>query len=397
MNSLPPSPIPAVLILATAFTLGSCRVDNSSSTRAVREEIDGVEFVSSQGSDVELAWPFEQVASIHSEMDGELLFSSLKPWTVAADSSGRVYILDEDAKRIRVFDTQGRLARSFGRAGEGPGELAQPAALTVSSGGQVGVYDYGRGGVSLWLDSARTEFVHLSTHFWGPSIARLSGGYLYNSVAAEEAESRTVHLVLDTPDGPHVLAERNQEIASGTFPSCGFGGLPVTPIFDPELEWASYGSTVAVAAAVEYEISVYLNGTLEQVLSRDVEPRAATRELAVREVADGIEFTFPQRCVAPAEEVVEARGYRSSIPAITGLALAPDGSIWVRRGTVTGDAVLIDVFGPEGAYEGTLPAGSPFPVAFAGRGSDSRLVSIHERYTGEQELEVIVIRGSASD
>ena len=75
------------------------------------------------------------------------------------------------------------------------------------------------------------------------------------------------------------------------------------------------------------------------------------------------------------------------MPAISGLAAAPDGSIWVRRSQVTGEGEpSIDVYGPDGAYTGTLPPGSPFPVAFAGRATDYRVVSLKQADTGTIEI-----------
>jgi hypothetical protein len=65
---------------------------------------------------------------------------------------------------------------------------------------------------------------------------------------------------------------------------------------------------------------------------------------------------------------VEKQGFAPVLPLVGALTLAPDGSLWVRRGMVKGDAPVIDVFDPEGTYLGTLPPGSPFPTAFTPRG-----------------------------
>ncbi|MEX2280982.1 MAG: hypothetical protein WEE89_00675 [Gemmatimonadota bacterium] len=64
------------------------------------------------------------------------------------------------------------------------------------------------------------------------------------------------------------------------------------------------------------------------------------------------------------DEVVAQRRFASTIPAIGRIALAPVGSMWVRRAGVGGETLPIDVFAKDGAYEGTLPAETPFPAAF---------------------------------
>jgi hypothetical protein len=69
-------------------------------------------------------------------------------------------------------------------------------------------------------------------------------------------------------------------------------------------------------------------------------------------------------CLIPAAEVVDRTGYADSVPAIADLALAPDGALWVRRWSPTGQGGPIDVFDRTGVYLGTLPGELPFPLHF---------------------------------
>lgn len=46
--------------------------------------------------------------------------------------AGEVFVLDHLERRVRVFDLSGSHLRSWGRGGEGPGELMEPAALAVA-------------------------------------------------------------------------------------------------------------------------------------------------------------------------------------------------------------------------------------------------------------------------
>ena len=178
-----------------------------------------------------------------------------------------------------------------------------------------------------------------------------------------------------------------QTTVSASFPRCGVGGLPVEPIFERQLRWALGGGVVAIAASSRYEIETLRSGVPERRIVREVEPRVASRDLALQEVRDGYELTAPARCRISPSELVEARGFAEMVPAISGLAVAPDGSIWVRRAAVTGEGdPRIDILGPDGAYLGTLPPGSPFPVAFAGRATDYRIVSIRSAEDGVSEV-----------
>ena len=54
------------------------------------------------------------------------------PWGIAADPlAERVYVADEPARRIAVFDAAGGFVGQLGRAGEGPGEFQSPGALAL--------------------------------------------------------------------------------------------------------------------------------------------------------------------------------------------------------------------------------------------------------------------------
>src|SRR5690606_13429771 len=73
--------------------------------------------------------------------------------------------------------------------------------------------------------------------------------------------------------------------------------------------------------------------------------------------------------VCRTDEVVEKRGFAPVIPAISRIALDPQGGMWVRRGGVGDEPRPIDVFAPDGAYLGTLPPETPFPAAFLPNGT----------------------------
>ena len=289
-----------------------------------------------------------------------------------------------------MFGRSGRVVGSVGRAGEGPGELAEPVALAVSADGSVAVYDYAAGGMVYWGaggDAPRLE--HAEEVFWGPDLGLTDWGRLYTSLAADGRDGRIVRLVVAADIRTGVLAELTQSTVTASFHGCGIGGIPVEPIFEPQLEWALGGDIVAVTAGPRYEIDVFRRGVMERRISRDREPRAATRELALQEAGDGLQLTAPVQCRVPPAELVDARGFAAAVPAISDLAVAPDGSVWIRRGLVKGEGEpLIDVLAPDGVYSGTLPPGSPFPVAFAGPAADFRVVSIQPTDTGVREIVV---------
>jgi hypothetical protein len=133
------------------------------------------------------------------------------------------------------------------------------------------------------------------------------------------------------------------------------------PIFASEVIWAAQPGIVAVSSSPEYSISVIEAGRLTRIVRRDVDPIAASRELAIRHLGDSYKDENPCR-IDPAE-MVDNRGYAGTIPLIGTVFLSPSGEVWVQRFMVDRDATApFDVFDARGAYVGTLVRDSFSPV-----------------------------------
>lgn len=68
--------------------------------------------------------------------------------SLALDEDGNVYVLDQGARNIRVFDSTGTPVRTIGREGAGPGEFATPYSLAWT-GDTLAVLDPGNGRLEL--------------------------------------------------------------------------------------------------------------------------------------------------------------------------------------------------------------------------------------------------------
>jgi hypothetical protein len=82
--------------------------------------------------DVQLPQPERLVSG-----DSAHLSSSLD---MALDSQGRIWIADARNKRVVVFDSEGKLVRTIGREGDGPGEFRLPVRIAINDT-LVRVYD----------------------------------------------------------------------------------------------------------------------------------------------------------------------------------------------------------------------------------------------------------------
>jgi len=68
--------------------------------------------------------------------------------SLALDDDGNVYVLDQGARNIRVFDSTGASVRTIGREGAGPAEFATPYSLAWT-GDTLAVLDPGNGRLEL--------------------------------------------------------------------------------------------------------------------------------------------------------------------------------------------------------------------------------------------------------
>ena len=122
------------------------------------------------------------------ELDGpeEYLFGSVS--SIAVDDDRNVYVLDRQARHVRVFDSEGTYVKTLGRDGEGPGEFKVPIGLAISNG-RLLVRDPANGRVQLFgLDTGDTEeWKYLpSEYFMNTPLYTDEQGRIYVDITEEE-------------------------------------------------------------------------------------------------------------------------------------------------------------------------------------------------------------------
>jgi 6-bladed beta-propeller len=86
------------------------------------------------------AWTLEETMRLGTvDAGGPEQFSEI--YWIDEDDQGRVYILDNQAQEIRVFDVDGTYSHTIGRRGEGPGEFTRAAGMNWAPDGRLWVYD----------------------------------------------------------------------------------------------------------------------------------------------------------------------------------------------------------------------------------------------------------------
>lgn len=383
------SPLVAGLLVSATLAAG-CTDAAPSVEPAVRTDSAGVTIVAHGGSDVPAPLAFHEEFRLGgSDTRPEEAFFQVTAWNVAIDDAGHIHVLDPSVHRVHVFDGDGGHLRSHGGPGEGPGELGMPTGLTLLGDGGFGVMDLARGGVARFGPDGEPDTTL-------PFPSGFAGGRIHVTEAALVAPvrrpiddgARFDSELVEITDGDTVALARVEgaEARPIQLESCGmsFGGME--PVFSPTLRWAARSGTIAATTSGEYDVVILQDGREVLRIRRDIPPRPATADLAIEEQGEGMQVRLESGTVVcdPAE-VVEQRGVAPVIPAVSQIQIAPDGTVWVRRGGVRGEPRPTDLFTADGGYLGTLPADAPFPIAFF---PDGRIAAAEEDEFGVTRLVV---------
>jgi sugar lactone lactonase YvrE len=305
---------------------------------------------------------------------GPALFGEVA--AVEADSLGRVWVLDRQARQLRVFDARGKHVRTIGREGEGPGEFRDPIALAWAPDGTMWVVDPGAARFTVF----DTAGLFIATHprrVAGYSVpwrgAFGSDGLLYEIAmvpGATPGESRMSLLRFDA------------------------GMEPADTFALPDHRGEQYelrdGGTTRIAAAVPFTAGhvmgldprgfVWTGVNDRYRLARMRTGAGGDTVLIVERESPPVPVTAAERDEAVAGMKwftdqggrVDAGRIPGTKPAFEQVVVDLDGGIWVRPALAAGTAgAAFDVFDAEGRYGGRvrLPGGMerfPQPVIRGG-------------------------------
>ncbi len=150
---------------------------------------------------------------------------------------------------------------------------------------------------------------------------------------------------------------------------------------------------MATSTGAGYEVSILERGRRVRSVRRDVPLRTPDSETIRLAAGRGVRATLGgSRCVVDPQDLAEIAGTASTVPAVHGITVLSDRSLFVQR-TLAGESTQrVDYFDSEGVYQGTL-RGVQLPV---GRLPDGRLlVPRPDEETGGHTLALIRLGGRA--
>jgi hypothetical protein len=79
---------------------------------------------------------------------GDFIFSEIR--TIEVDDEGNIYVADSKEVCVKVFDKNGKHIRTFGKKGQGPGEIQFFTRVHMFAGKEIMIYDGGNNRLSFY-------------------------------------------------------------------------------------------------------------------------------------------------------------------------------------------------------------------------------------------------------
>lgn len=275
-----------------------------------------------------------------SEEVEERMFQSINMLDV--DEEGRLYILDEQAGNIKVFDRDGGFTKTIGRKGQGPGEFGLPISLTLAPDRQIIVNDMGQRKLLFFdRDGNYLEQISIADKFlfFGPRVTADGNMIAMHTVPSDKPET---FLKKFTPDLEPILS----------FTSAHVERPPVADIFVAlhmtRLLWNVIPNDIVIWADLknpDYELyEHYRDGTLIRIISKEFDPIVITADdrekLMDRAFGDN-----------PTRDQWDVR-FPESYPPFSGFSFDDSGRLFVKRyeKETHPSGILFDIFDSERKY-----------------------------------------------
>lgn len=287
---------------------------------------------------------------------------------VQAASDGTIYVLDEQAAEVRVFDSSGEYLRTIVRRGEGPGEIGSANGIRLS------------GDTLLWIHDTR-QWTIMGVDPAGEEIRRfakpvMSYGYIWDGVFDGRGRywRATTHGDDDPgyppPPGLSLWSERryykSHELSTGAIDSvyvgearfwsygystpAGWGFLPL-PFEGAELIEVNPSGGFWRAHNASYRIVRTGEGGDTLVVIEAGLPVQRVTDEDRDDYVEGIVDDSPE-LRRQAEEV--AALMPDVKPMLEGLFVDDEGRLWVERITPRGAPAFYDRYSTNGDYLGSV-------------------------------------------
>lgn len=109
--------------------------------------------------------------------DEDFIFSAIR--TIEVDDEENIYVADTKEVCVKVFDKSGKHIRTFGKKGQGPGEIQFPTRLHLFAGKEIMIYDSSNNRLSYYsLDGRCLREISAGKHRFARAIPDSKGNII---------------------------------------------------------------------------------------------------------------------------------------------------------------------------------------------------------------------------
>ena len=334
--------------------------------------------------------PFQVVAG--STPDGAPLLGAVAGATRLAD--GTIVVADRIGNALKFFDAQGRLVRTAGREGGGPGEFRTLNGVKQCAPDSLFATDVGHGVAVLSATGAFTRQFRLPQFAGLVACSREGVLAVVNNGEEEQApegvEVRRSRAPLLLADAQGAVTRDLGLVSQLEIHSSGNGWLPIPG--GPIATFAVGRERVVVCPTDSGAVGVYtFRGRRLRPIPLDVPPRAPSRAYVER-FADQFLAAMPEALKARFRERFLAIPPAEHLPPCSKILMDPDDNVWVVLSALGDSATTLRVFGPDDRVLGDVTV--PAALEVLEIGSDYLLAS-GETPEGEPWVRVYRVRRTA--
>jgi hypothetical protein len=283
--------------------------------------------------------------------------------------AGNFVIANSGSGEILVFDAQGRLSRTIGRRGNGPGEFQDISSAVMIGGDSVFAYDGLLRRVSVFTEDG--AFVRtFSTVVQGVVFPDVKGVFRDGSLLVASlglpSDERAEGLYRDTTllfraSGSQITDSLGRFPGDERFLQYTGRGVSLTPLpFGKKLQYATGDSVVYLGSGDTYEIlSLSMRGEAQRIIRMQTPPATVTPALIADYKDKQTNSNLPPEIREINRRRIESVPFPSQLPAYSQFQASEGGGLWVRA-AVQGASSTWHIFD----HRGLLTATAALPTTF---------------------------------
>lgn len=259
---------------------------------------------------------------------------------IDVDAQNNIYVLDQQARRVRVFGPDGTYLREMGGTGSGPGELSQVTmGVMLTAGDTVLVVDAGQARITRYAPGG--EAIASTPLDMGSGIPirwdKLPDLRLVNQVRSMsmqgQADAGPLEDLLLVRGSDGTVQDTIIELPAGQSFQMGGGGMRIR-IFEPEPVWTlDQQGHVVFGMNSEYTLNVHdAEGALTRLVRMPFERQPVTED-DKQAFTRFISEAWRNAGVPPAamDQMMASLGFADHYPAFASLLGGPQNTIWVQH------------------------------------------------------------------